>query len=237
MPAELLTSRYHATLILTLSGSSTSSLLQPNMHAAVVETLSTAEADRSVAAVVLTGLDHFRSLQGQPGSAPLSESALEHLSDWIDTLQTFPKPVIAAVEKTVASAGLSLMLACDLIVAGKNSLFTAASPVVRRHLLVSQALPAAPDRNGDAAWRPAGYGRAAACTRSHQPLGGRRRCTPPCPGMGRSDRAGNRAYRRNQGIAAASGAPFAVTAARHRNAISHGKLISRTNRANRMYLQ
>jgi enoyl-CoA hydratase/carnithine racemase len=131
MPAELLTSRHHATLILTLSGSSASSLLQANIHAAIVETLSTAETDRSLAMVVLTGLEHFIPTEGKPGSAaPLSESALEYLGDWIDTLQTFPKPVIAAVEGQVTGAGLSLMLACDLVVANQNSGFSASPPML-----------------------------------------------------------------------------------------------------------
>lgn len=130
MPAELLTSRHHATLIITLSGSSSSSLLQSNIHAAMVETLSNAEADRSLAAVVLTGLERFKPMEGQSGSAPLSESALEYLSDWVDTLQSFPKPVIAAVEEQVAGAGLSMMLACDLVVAGRHSSFSAAPPVL-----------------------------------------------------------------------------------------------------------
>jgi enoyl-CoA hydratase/carnithine racemase len=130
MPAELLTSRHHAILILTLSGSSSSSLLQSNIHAAMVETLSNAEADRSLAAVVLTGLERFKPLEGQPGSAPLSESALEYLSDWIDTLLAFPKPVIAAIEGQVAGTGLSMMLACDLVVADRNSGFSAAPQVL-----------------------------------------------------------------------------------------------------------
>lgn len=129
MPAELLTSRHHATLILTLSGSA-SSLLQSNIHAAVIETLSTAEADRSLTAVVLTGLENFKPLEGQASSLHLSESALEYLSDWIDTLQAYPKPIIAAVEGKVEGAGLSMMLACDLVVASRGSCVSAAPPLL-----------------------------------------------------------------------------------------------------------
>jgi enoyl-CoA hydratase/carnithine racemase len=130
MPAELLTSRHHATLILTLSGSSSSSLLQSNIYAAMVETLANAEADRSLATVVLTGLECFKPLGGQPGIVPLSEPALGYLSDWIDTLQAFPKPIIAAVEGQIAGAGLSVMLACDLVVASQNSDFSASPPAL-----------------------------------------------------------------------------------------------------------
>lgn len=129
MPAELLTSRHNATLILTLSGSGAAALLQPDIHAALIETLSTAESDRSLVAVVLDGLDHFSPHEGKH-AAPLSYSALEHLSDWVDALHAFPKPVIAAVEGQLSGPGLSLMLACDLVVAARDSGFKASSDML-----------------------------------------------------------------------------------------------------------
>lgn len=126
MPAELLTSRHQTTLILALSGSSVASLLQADIHAALIETLSTAESDPSLAAVVLSGLDHFSPQEGKAQTSLLSNASLEHLSDWIDALHDFPKLVIAAVEGQLSGPGLSLMLACDLVVAGHDSGFKAA---------------------------------------------------------------------------------------------------------------
>jgi hypothetical protein len=48
---------------------------------------------------------------------------LERLHRWIETLHSFPKPVIAAVEGAAAGAGFSIALACDLVVAAEDARF------------------------------------------------------------------------------------------------------------------
>ncbi|WP_170942320.1 enoyl-CoA hydratase-related protein, partial [Noviherbaspirillum denitrificans] len=57
MSAELQASRRDTTLILTLSNPGARNALHPDMYAAAIETLSTAERDESVRAVILTGAD------------------------------------------------------------------------------------------------------------------------------------------------------------------------------------
>jgi enoyl-CoA hydratase/carnithine racemase len=52
--------------------------------------------------------------------------SIEGLHGWIETLRSFPKPVIAAVEGPAAGAGFSLALACDFIVAAANAVFVMA---------------------------------------------------------------------------------------------------------------
>jgi len=143
MPAELQTSRHHATLLLTLNGVNPVSLLQDDMHAAVIETLSTAESDRSLAAVVLTGLEDFAPAPDKSTVVPpLPEPLLEHLGDWVDALQSFPKPVLAAVDGRISGPGLALMLACDLVVAGRSSTMSAsAMPEGGMSWFLAQHLP------------------------------------------------------------------------------------------------
>lgn len=125
MPAELLTSRHHSSLVLTLSGSGAAALLQADIHAALIETLATAESDRSLSAIVLSGLEHFAPHEGKSAATVPSATAREYLNEWIDALFAFPKPVIAAVEGQLSGPGLPLMLACDLVVAGRNGSFRA----------------------------------------------------------------------------------------------------------------
>jgi enoyl-CoA hydratase/carnithine racemase len=134
MSAELKASRHEATLILTLSNPGARNALHPDMYAAAIETLSTAERDDSVRAVVLTGADNFfcaggnlnRLLENRSKDPSVQAASIDHLNGWIEALRGCPKPVIAAVEHTAAGAGFSLALACDLIVAGASAKFVMA---------------------------------------------------------------------------------------------------------------
>lgn len=130
MPAELLASRRDATLILTISNPGVRNALHPDIYAAAIETLSTAERDSSVRAVVLTGADkefcvgeNTRLLDNPALGKSTRAESLESLNGWIEAIRDCPKPVIAAVEGIAANAGFSLALACDLIVAGESAIF------------------------------------------------------------------------------------------------------------------
>ena len=134
MSAELKASRHEGTLILTLSNPGSRNALHPDMYAAAIETLSTAERDDSVRVVVLTGADNFFCAGGnlhrllENRSRPKSEQAdsIDHLHGWIDALRDCSKPVIAAVDGAAAGAGFALALACDFIVAGASAKFVMA---------------------------------------------------------------------------------------------------------------
>ena len=131
MSAELQASRREATLILTLSNPGAKNALHPDMYAAAIETLSTAERDDTIRAVVLTGADHFfcsghnlsRLLENRGKAPSVQSESIDLLHGWVDAIRDCPKPVIAAVEGAAIGAGFSLALACDMIVAGTSANF------------------------------------------------------------------------------------------------------------------
>jgi enoyl-CoA hydratase/carnithine racemase len=134
MSAQLLSTSEGATLILTLSNPEHRNALGPEMYAAGVEALSVAESSTDIKSVVITGQGGIFSAGGnlqrlnQNRQLPPEHQAqsIEGLHNLIEAIRTFPKPVIAAVEGPAAGAGFSLALACDLIVAARNSIFVMA---------------------------------------------------------------------------------------------------------------
>lgn len=128
MPAELQASRQDASLILTIANPGAANLLHPDIYAAAIETLSTAERDDSICTVILTGTGNAfcsspqRVIDSAGKSNPLEE--LASLQGWIEAIMDCPKPVISAVEGLAAGAGFALALASDFIVAGNSARFS-----------------------------------------------------------------------------------------------------------------
>ncbi|MFJ2991872.1 oxepin-CoA hydrolase, alternative type [Pandoraea sp. NPDC087047] len=157
MAAELLAERVDHTLVLTLSNPGARNALHPDMYAAGVEALATAERDPTVRAVVLTGADNFfcaggnlnRLLDNRQKDPSVQAASINALAEWIEALRACPKPIIAAVEGAAAGAGFSLALACDLLVAADNAKFVMAyvkvglTPDGGGSWFLAQALPRA----------------------------------------------------------------------------------------------
>ena len=59
--------------------------------------------------------------------------------DWLTTILRFPKPVVAAVNGAAFGAGVGLVLACDLVVAGSDS--SLGCPEPRRGLVAEMIAP------------------------------------------------------------------------------------------------
>jgi enoyl-CoA hydratase/carnithine racemase len=134
MTAQLLSTSEGRTLVLTLSNPEFRNALGPEMYAAGVEALSVAESSADVRSVVIAGANgifcaggNLQRLQNNRQLPPEHQAqSIEGLHNWIEAIRTFPKPVIAAVEGPAAGAGFSLALACDMIVAARNSVFVMA---------------------------------------------------------------------------------------------------------------
>ena len=155
MPAELRSTSQGQTLILTLSNPERRNALDPVMYAAGVEALGVAESSADVRSVIVTGSDGMfcsggnlqRLLANRHEAPEVQAQSIEGLHNWIETIRTFPKPVIAAVEGAAAGAGFSMALACDFIVAARNAVFVMAysnvalSPDGGASWSLSQALP------------------------------------------------------------------------------------------------
>ncbi len=119
------------TLILTLSNPDFKNALGPEIYAAGIEALNAAENSRDIRSVVITGEGamfcaggNLQRLQANRHEAPeVQAQSIEGLHNWIDSIRTYPKPVIAAVEGAAVGAGFSLALACDFVVAADNAVF------------------------------------------------------------------------------------------------------------------
>jgi enoyl-CoA hydratase/carnithine racemase len=119
------------TLILTLSNPGFKNALGPQIYAAGVEALNAAENNPDIRSVVITGEGalfcaggDLQRLQANRREPPeVQAESIDGLHNWIDSIRTYPKPVIAAVEGAAAGAGFSLALACDFVVAADNAVF------------------------------------------------------------------------------------------------------------------
>ena len=119
------------TLILTISNPEFKNALGPEIYSAGVEALYAAENNSDIRSVVITGegsmfcaggnLQRLQANRREPRE--IQTQSIDSLHSWIDSIRTYPKPVIAAVEGAAAGAGFSLALACDFCVAADNAVF------------------------------------------------------------------------------------------------------------------
>lgn len=107
--------------------------LSPELYDVIGQAFALAEEPR-VRAVILTSEGDFFCAGGDLNvliarrslTEPERREKVDLLHDLLRMVRTSPVPVIGAIEGGAAGAGLSLMMACDLIVASETAKFTAA---------------------------------------------------------------------------------------------------------------
>ncbi|WP_321908085.1 oxepin-CoA hydrolase, alternative type [Burkholderia cepacia] len=134
-PTQALLSRREGTvLVLSNNNPAARNALSPEFYVGLTVALRQAAADPTIGAIVLTGEgNHFCSGGDLRQLATRRElpreerlAKLEELHSLIRAVRDCAKPVIAAVEGAAAGAGLSLALACDMLVAARTAVFSAA---------------------------------------------------------------------------------------------------------------
>ncbi len=134
MNEPILAHRDGAVQVLSLNNPSARNALTPETYTALPAALAQAQRDPDVGAIVLTGVggafcaggDLKRLAQRRAMTLPERRAGIEGLHDMIRAIRDCSKPVIAAVEGPAAGAGLSIALACDMLVAARNASFSVA---------------------------------------------------------------------------------------------------------------
>lgn len=130
MSDALLVERRAKSLWLTLNRAPELNSLNTDVLDGLSAALRDAEADRDVAALVLTGVGRafcagadLKFVQALPATEREIATAafLARATATVTALAHYPKPVIAAVNGIATAGGLELLLACDIVIAARTA--------------------------------------------------------------------------------------------------------------------
>ena len=137
--ADLLLSRDDSIATLTMNRPEARNALSMEMRAELCDALHELERDESVRCVVLKGAgDHFMAggdVKGMAESVATKTPEQIHkefilrihdLHPIMFAMRRMPKPIIASCKGAAAGAGVSIALACDLVIASESAFFTLA---------------------------------------------------------------------------------------------------------------
>lgn len=134
MSARLDIERHDRVLVLTIANPAARNALDPGVYELGRSAIEEAGVSDQVGAVVLCGAGGVFSAGGNLGRLAANREkpedvqrrATDALAGWVAAIRSCPKPVLAAVEGAAAGAGFALVLACDLVVAASDAVFSMA---------------------------------------------------------------------------------------------------------------
>lgn len=136
MTEAVLTSIEGGVATVTMNQPARMNVLNPDMAKALRDAITPLEHDPAVRCVVLRGAGTFMAggdlrwfmevAASDVDKRSYFESGINDIHPVIVTLRRMPKPVLASIAGAAAGFGLSLMMACDLVMAAEDAVFTLA---------------------------------------------------------------------------------------------------------------
>ena len=138
MSDHLLVKKEGSIATLTMNRPKSRNALSIDMRAKLFEAMVDIETDDSIRCVVINGAgDHFMAggdvisfgdIAKKPADerAKIFESRIHGLHPTMFTMRRMQKPIIASVRGAAAGFGLSLAMACDMVIASDSSFYTLA---------------------------------------------------------------------------------------------------------------
>ena len=111
--------------VLTFNRPEAKNAFNDDLYDATTEQLRAAANDPNVAVVVLTGaggaFSAGQDLSEMTKARSPEQAASSGFMPFVDTLQSFPKPLIAAVNGVAVGIGVTMLLHCDLVFVGERA--------------------------------------------------------------------------------------------------------------------
>ena len=138
MAEDILYEKNGAIATITLNRPEARNALSPDMREGLFQAFSDAEVDEAIRCVVVRGAgEHFQAggdvkafndfVKMSPTERSQTfERRIHGLHPTVFTMMRMPKPIIASVRGGAAGFGLSLMMACDMVIASEDAFVTLA---------------------------------------------------------------------------------------------------------------
>jgi enoyl-CoA hydratase/carnithine racemase len=129
MSDVLLTENKGRIRILTFNRPRAKNAFNDDLYDAARDALQAAADDPGVAVVILTGAEGAfcagQDLSEMTKARTPEQAASSGFMPFVDTLQAFPKPLIAAVNGVAVGIGVTMLMHCDLVFAAERARFRA----------------------------------------------------------------------------------------------------------------